>query len=62
VDAGGEGHLADVPNLIQGTPGPAPEPPGGWDPLVAEQVAKREAEKARLKNSVWWVDADPATE
>ena len=56
------GHLADVPNSIQGTPGPAPEPPGGWDSLVAEQVAKREAEEARLKNSVWWVDADPATE
>ena len=42
------GHIADVPNAIIGTEGPAPEPPGGWEAVVAEDRAKREAEDARL--------------
>jgi hypothetical protein len=24
------GHIADLPGVIQGTPGSAPEPPDGW--------------------------------
>lgn len=43
------GHLADVPGSIVGTEGPAPEPPGGWDEIVARAGAARAAERARLE-------------
>jgi hypothetical protein len=37
------GHIEDVPNLIRGTPGPAPEPAGGWDVIIRKLVDQREA-------------------
>lgn len=37
------GHVADVPHTIVGTEGPAPEPPGGWDQVVAAATTHREA-------------------
>lgn len=46
------GHIADKPNAIVGTKGPAPEPPGGWDAIVTADRAKREAEDARLQSSI----------
>jgi hypothetical protein len=52
------GEIADVPNEIRGTPGPSPEPPGGWQALIAAEVAKREAEDARLGAMVSWVEPD----
>jgi hypothetical protein len=42
------GHIGDLPNMILGTEGPSPEPPGGWDALIAAEVGKREAEDARI--------------
>lgn len=45
------GHIADEPNSIIGTKGPAPNPPDGWDSIVAADHAKRDAEDARLANS-----------
>lgn len=42
------GHIADVPNEIRGTVGPAPEPPRGWETIIEEAVRKREPEDARL--------------
>jgi|GEM_PF-1780855 len=39
------GHLADVPGSILGTPGDAPEPPGGWDAIIAAAAATREADE-----------------
>jgi hypothetical protein len=47
------GHIADQPNAIIGTKGPAPEPPGGWDAIVAANRAKREAEDARPEDSIF---------
>lgn len=41
------GHIADVPSVITGTEGHAPEPPGGWDHVVATAIAAREAREAR---------------
>lgn len=35
------GHIADLPNEIRGTEGPAPEPPGGWDEILAAAVKRR---------------------
>lgn len=52
------GHLADIPNAIIGTEGPAPEPPGGWVALVVAEVAKREVEDARLSCLVSWLGPD----
>jgi hypothetical protein len=43
------GHLADMPGLIIGTEGPAPEPPGGWDEIVESAAARRNAGEARLE-------------
>jgi hypothetical protein len=42
------GHIADVPRSVLGTEGPAPEPPGGWDAIVAAANTQREADVARL--------------
>lgn len=45
------GHLADVPGVITGTKGPAPEPPTGWDGIVAMAAADRQAGEARRRES-----------
>lgn len=41
------GHLADVPGVIMGTKGPAPEPPPGWDGIVAAAAADRETRETQ---------------
>jgi hypothetical protein len=52
------GHIAtDVPHAIVSIPGPAPGPPGGWDAVIAAEVAKREAEDARSASMV--IDVSP---
>jgi hypothetical protein len=50
------GHISDVPGSIVGTEGPAPEPPGGWDQIVAAAAAAREAQDARWAG--WRVSDD----
>jgi len=56
------GHLSDEPNVIRGTDGPAPEPPGGWDNVVAAAVARREGEDARLAAFVIDIEEDDGDE
>lgn len=41
------GHLADVPGVITGTKGPAPEPHPGWDGIVAMAASDRQAREAQ---------------
>ncbi len=41
------GHIADDPLVMRGTPGPSPEPQGGWDAIVAAAVAAEELRVAR---------------
>lgn len=50
------GEIADVPGQILGTEGEAPEPPGGWERLVAALVAEREAEEA--SRAGLWLNAN----
>jgi hypothetical protein len=52
------GHIEDQPNAIIGTIGPAPEPPRGWDAIVASNRAEREAEDTRLASYQILVDED----
>jgi len=37
------GHIAERKDVIVGTTGPAPEPPGGWDAIIASVHLKRDA-------------------
>ncbi|HTN90948.1 MAG TPA: hypothetical protein VL242_45060 [Sorangium sp.] len=52
------GEIADAPHTILGTEGPAPEPPGGWDAIVAANVAERERQEAQCRSHVFDVEPD----
>lgn len=41
------GHIADVPNVVMGTEGPSPEPPGGWGAVASVALETRAARLAR---------------
>lgn len=49
------GHLADLPGMIVGTEGPAPEPAPGWDQIVAIAAADRRAVDAQMD----WLSVGP---